>query len=381
MALDHRPRTCDLYVQRVLAPGCQAIFVLLRCWALPRVMLGVLHLLALPALAAGDGCAFDFLHHDKPCCGQDGTGAPAGDPHVCTPALPVCTEYVFNKHYGFCANMASGTAICDGCLTNVITGSDAAQNDIPVCGSAGCACDSKIDRCVGPVSTGSAEHKASCCALCSVTAGCIQWVVSLGSAEKATCWLKDKKGAVTPNQPKRLIGEVAPVYTQTGCPPEDNWGSSFLLVFTLGFAGYAGGGSIYGARTGGGGKPSLQAHPHYRQWGEARGLCQDGVRYIRSKGSRGRGSARAQLLQQPAAGLADRGDGEEEELRGDKKEKRKKEKRSSGGKKEKPDKEDRHESDRIKTQAAPAVVVVAVAVPAAEGTASAGGGRWVHVPT
>jgi hypothetical protein len=229
------------------------------------------------------------------------------------------------------------------------------------------------------VGAGSAAHRASCCALCAVTEGCARWVISTGkdpAGEKARCWLKGKKGALQPGKAGRAVGEVAAVYTQTGCVLQSNWGSSFLLLCALGSAVYVGGGSAYGARAGGGGALALQSHPHYRRWGELRGLCEDGLRFVRAGGSRPPRAPRqgGGYVAAPAAGGSD-----DAEPRGDRKDKRNKEKRtsSSGGKKGK----ERGGGEEVAapvvaTASAPAVVAVA-----SEGTASAGGGRWVHMPT
>ena len=72
------------------------------------------------------GCAFHYGHSDAPCCGQEGTGVAPSDPHVCPATLPTCTDYVYNHHYGWCANAASGTAFCASCLAAVLEGTDCA---------------------------------------------------------------------------------------------------------------------------------------------------------------------------------------------------------------------------------------------------------------
>ena len=49
------------------------------------------------------------------CCGQTGAGVSGNaDPYVCPKELPTCVDYVLNKHYGFCANTATGV-ILDPC--------------------------------------------------------------------------------------------------------------------------------------------------------------------------------------------------------------------------------------------------------------------------
>ena len=131
------------------------------------------------------------------------------------------------------------------------------------CGPNGCECKDANSRCLGPIeSVGGAEHRISCCALCSITPGCVQWVISSGvdAQEPAMCWLKSKKGSQSAS-PKRVIGEVDPAYVQAGCPAS-NWGSTFLLLAGVACGFYVGGGAAYGARIGGSSRPvALQLHP------------------------------------------------------------------------------------------------------------------------
>lgn len=162
------------------------------------------------------------------------------------------------------------------------------------CGPAGCECKDGNSNCLGPiVNVGGAEHRVNCCALCSITLGCVQWAISSGSQadEPALCWLKSKKGSQVSSS-ARVVGEVAAAcvapaahslaspahagtkrtsrclgvdgasrYKQTGCPVSD-WGTTFLLVIGV-FAGiYFGGGAVYGARAAGAGRSlALRLHP------------------------------------------------------------------------------------------------------------------------
>lgn len=139
----------------------------------------------------------------------------------------------------------------------------AGGNDMADCGPNGCECKDANSRCLGPIeSVGGAEHRISCCALCSITPGCVQWVISSGvdAQEPAMCWLKSKKGSQSAS-PKRVIGEVDPAYVHAGCPAS-NWGSTFLLLAGVACGFYVGGGAAYGARIGGSSRPvALQLHP------------------------------------------------------------------------------------------------------------------------
>ena len=100
------------------------IVVAVRMALLHRLLHALLLLPAL-VLAQARQCAFDHGGHTKPCCGQPGIGATAADdPHVCPQSLPTCTEYIFEKHWGWCASAASGTAFCDGCLQGVVENTD-----------------------------------------------------------------------------------------------------------------------------------------------------------------------------------------------------------------------------------------------------------------
>eukprot|EP01043_Picozoa_sp_COSAG02_P032356 COSAG02_NODE_2158_length_9635_cov_32.352139_2_plen_177_part_00 len=90
-------------------------------------------------------------------------------------------------------------------------GAAAGGNDMDTCGPAGCECKDANSKCLGPIVTvGGAEHRISCCALCSNTPGCIQWAISSGAKanEPALCWLKSAKGSHAAS-PARVIGEVA----------------------------------------------------------------------------------------------------------------------------------------------------------------------------
>ena len=239
-----------------------------------------------------------------------------------------------------------------------------------------------------------------------MTAGCTQWVVS-STVPAPICWLKSKKGEQKSGQPTRVVGSVAPTYVQEGCQA-DNWGRTFLLLVAIGLPVYVIGGALHGARGGrgggggGGGVAKLQAHPHYRQWTELQGLCQDGLRFVRSRGARGRGPRSSG----PGGAGPDSGGGYAEAPQGlgggggkserSKEKRNKKEKRSSESRKKegKGSKATRQAEDAgidvaadaatVRTQgggvASPAAAAAGGAGAGSKETSSAGGGRWVHVP-
>ena len=114
---------------------------------------------------------------------------------------------------------------------------------------------SESDHCFGPVTAGSEEHQASCCALCSIYPDCKQWVVSFDQPPR--CWLKGELGVGVPS-PTRGIGTVAPAYIARGCllSESDTAGWVFVGLFVVGLASYVGGGVTMGRvvlKRGGGG--------------------------------------------------------------------------------------------------------------------------------
>ena len=161
------------------------------------------------------------------------------------------------------------------------------------------------------------------------------------------------------------------------------WGWPFLVVFTLCTAGYVGGGAAVGFRRGQGGVPAakgvgvLAVHPHFKLWGEVVALCVDGALFVsaragsRHSGRGGIGGGYSSLRETAPAGAAVAG-----KVKAEKKEKRATSSERSSGKKEKKGRSKEREKDG-KESSPPEV-------PAPEpepGTASAGGGRWVHIPS
>ena len=159
------------------------------------------------------------------------------------------------------------------------------------------------------------------------------------------------------------------------------WGWVFLALLTLGGGSYVVVGVAYAQRvqgrkaTGGGSQALLRLHPHFAKWTEMLALVEDGVAY--TSGRRGTRTPRP-------------------EQRGDKTEKTKqvhneqKKERSSSSAEKKQKKERSKKSETAGTKQplleapAPSTAGPASSNPTVGGpkaTASAGGGRWVHVPT
>ena len=153
---------------------------------------------------------------------------------------------------------------------------------------------------------------------------------------------------------------------------ESDWGMPFLTVFVGSAALYFGGGFVYNSRTGG--TTGVHALPHARYWTELHGLVSDGVAYARSGGHRTMRSG-----YRPVERVKPKLDRSTEKGRKSK-ESPSTDKSGSGRRKEKRSSKE-HSVDQTQ---GPVAVAVDDASPAAStgtvGTASAGGGRWVHVP-
>ena len=163
------------------------------------------------------------------------------------------------------------------------------------------------------------------------------------------------------------------------------WGASFLLLLGISAVGYAVGGRLYSRRLG------REGWPHAAQLHELRALVEDGVAFARA----GRRRPGYRPLPRDAAGQL-HGGGGSESRQGEKEESSSPKKR---GKKGKRSKEPRHGAggDGAGGDGAGAVALgvggggtgrevgagaAGEAAPSADaGTAAAGGGRWVHVPT
>lgn len=173
------------------------------------------------------------------------------------------------------------------------------------------------------------------------------------------------------------------------------WGLPFLLLAGLFSAFYIGGGLAMGLRGGGGGGAGaisiLMVHPHYRKWMELAALCYDGVLFAsRKAGVGGLGGAGSRYTPVPGAATEPSRSSSKKRSSGGgaqgspKKDKEKASKKSSGGKKEKKEKKDKADKEEQGGGgggvAAPTPASAPNSAPALAGTASAGGGRWVHVP-
>ena len=186
-----------------------------------------------------------------------------------------------------------------------------------------------------------------------------------------------------------------------------NWGVELLLFLGLGGCAYLGGGIALAVKTQG--KPvRVGSHPHVSLWVEMHGLVIDGVGYAhgvavgrRTTGSRhkltGRGGGRAGKAEHGYGSLA----------HGERAEERKERKQRESGGKDRVKVQGQHESKRKSSRGEksagedkepdPSLLVrqddggdnadggstaaEPAAAAAAVGVASAGGGRWVHVPT
>ena len=143
------------------------------------------------------------------------------------------------------------------------------------------------------------------------------------------------------------------------CSLPASWGDTFLILFCVAGALYAGGGVAFGVRSG---EPAgLTAHPHHAAIKAVAGLAQDGVAFTRARIAerRGGGGARgAALLDDSDRGGQSPG----------KSSKRKKEKK------------ERREKQPAAADESPAEAPSAAASSAAAGTSAGDGGRWVKVP-
>lgn len=157
------------------------------------------------------------------------------------------------------------------------------------------------------------------------------------------------------------------------------FGVMFLLVFAVVTVVYLVGGVAFAIRTKGA-PPTLRSHPHAALWEEVRALCEDGVAFARSQTKGGSaGSAAGYVpVENPKpsrkAALTDKA--ETDRTRGDGQESSKRRKKEKKEKKDKQVGVEQRDAEPSLSAPAPA----APAPPASIGTASAGGGRWVHVP-
>ena len=194
------------------------------------------------------------------------------------------------------------------------------------------------------------------------------------------------------DDPTQGAGPPGPTKQQLDACGHDEgagFGALFVIVFGIGSAFYVGGGLAYGKRTGRGGV-GARAHPHYRRWEAIAGLVSDGAAFAKTRRRGGGGYAPVPS----GAGGGERGQGSPPQQRAEKKERRESKGKEKTEKAEKPGSGRSEKKEKISSQdkdkdskgssspgAAPAPASApAVAAPAAVGTASAGGGRWVHLP-
>ena len=191
---------------------------------------------------------------------------------------------------------------------------------------------------------------------------------------KWSCFVGDSEKQYTCGKSQ---GELAPVKWAGGRKclglAPDNWGLTFVVVFGLGTALYVGGGSMIGARAYAG-SASLRAHPHYQRWTEIRGLCADGLSFIR-------GGRRTPAGHKECSGYAVAPSGE-------KRKKSKSSKHSSTSSSSSSDKKSAQEPTQrmhletrntsARAKAVSSTDTSTVQEPG-RSVAAGGGGRWVHV--
>jgi hypothetical protein len=300
----------------------------------------------------------------------------------------------------------ASSSMCAECIGSYVAGEDAAGGKdlaFPGCDGA-CHCHLAsspcFDKTVGAaMKPGSLEHKAACCGLCSVTAGCRLWVISTGLGpvnadnQVPSCWCKTDTLPLNPGQPQRGHGMVAQGFGPSSCA--SRLGGIFSAVVLVGGALYVGGGVVYGARAqgrgggGGGRRLMLSCHPHHGVWVQLAALVSDGIAFVRGRllgGGGGGGGSRQRLLEsggsaRPSHG--ERGGKEKKERKADKKEdknKSRRHRRSSSGSSSGPGKE----SMGGRAGSAEGLVAPVAAAPSSApqqgiNTPAGGGGRWVHV--
>ena len=157
---------------------------------------------------------------------------------------------------------------------------------------------------------------------------------------------------------------------------ESAWGTAFLAVVVGSAALYFGAGYVYNSQTGG--TTGVRALPHARYWAELYGLVSDGVAYARNGGRR---STRSGYRPVERVRAKSTDSSTEKSSKKPKKSPSKENLGSGRSKKKRSSKE--HGADQATAPVAP-VAGDAASPPVASvgtvGTASAGGGRWVHVP-
>jgi hypothetical protein len=160
-----------------------------------------------------------------------------------------------------------------------------------------------------------------------------------------------------------------------------------MLVLCLSSAGYVGIG--IGVRVKRDGAPAaLTSHPHYRQWQELAGLVTDGVRMTQAKltgkpmarPSRGGGGAGGAGYAAISTSSSSPPSSKRSKPKDDNKKSKKKKTHSSDAAETTADSRPMDDGATTAQASNPGPSATPAGNPAVKGTASAGGGRWVHVP-
>eukprot|EP01052_Picozoa_sp_SAG31_P002985 SAG31_NODE_110_length_24476_cov_9.909654_2_plen_342_part_00 len=163
------------------------------------------------------------------------------------------------------------------------------------------------------------------------------------------------------------------------------WGSAFTLAVLAAGAGYVSGGVLLGRRQGRG--QGLSAHPHVGRWRWLAALVADGIAW--SKRRAGGGTPRRSRINSPSDQKAAANNRPAARRTGKKKEKQHRGNEDSGGKKAKASNTQQllgnregGDSSNIRKSGTAVETTESGGGPSSEAkvTASAGGGKWVHVP-
>lgn len=177
--------------------------------------------------------------------------------------------------------------------------------------------------------------------------------------------------------PDTVNEEKSWLRTDRRCPR--SWGVSFLAVLFSGVTIYAGGGRLYNRQYG------SNEWPHATQWNELRSLVLDGATFARSRVqgrkqgyySRVDGTAGSKGVRSPKSKARASTDGHEQARERDSKEKRRKKNATA----RKMEAEDGEERASLQADVRIAPQPTSTSATREKAVASAGGGRWVHVPT
>ena len=196
---------------------------------------------------------------------------------------------------------------------------------------------------------------------------CFDFAGATAQARKGEhCRVCDKGSMVVPLRHSNW-GYKAVIHTESA------WGVAFLTVVVGSAALYFGAGYVYNSRTGG--AAGVHALPHARYWVELHGLVSDGVAYTRNGGRRTTRSG-----YRPVERVLRKPDRSTQKSSHKSEKSPSKEKSGSARSKQK-----RSSKEHSVDQSTASVVLAgddapSVASVGTVGTASAGGGRWVHVP-